>query len=271
MAAAINERGEIAGIGERGSIDRSCPPPQVFHFAAVVWSAGGAVRELPALSGDPDANASGINNDGDVSGASGICTFDRVTAVVWRRGAPVALPTLGGVTGNIAFAINDSGDAVGQSDLAGDMTHHAALWHAGAVTDLGTIHGLPVSLANGINNKRQIVGFSQDLQSNNTVAELWQGDATWDLNSVVSGSTHLFLVEALGINDRGQIAGYGLNTTTNEIHGFLATPASTNSLQSAAQSARTETLTPVQRRIIRAAVLMRGFHVPWPRTSTRDQ
>jgi hypothetical protein len=34
-----------------------------------------------------------------------------------------------------------------------------------------------------------------------------------------------FLIEALGINDHGQIAGPAFNTSTGDFHGYLATPA----------------------------------------------
>ena len=69
---------------------------------------------------------------------------------------------------------------------------------------------LTLSLANGINNKGQVVGFSPDANSNNTVASLWQDGVLTDLNTLIPSNSPMFLIEALGINDRGQIAGYGL-------------------------------------------------------------
>ncbi len=92
------------------------------------------------------------------------------------------------------------------------------------MTDLGTLYGLPVSLAASINNKGQVVGFSQDLNSNNTVASLWQNGVLTDLNTLIPAGSPLFLLEALGINDGGQIAGYAFNASTGEVHGYLATP-----------------------------------------------
>ena len=45
-----------------------------------------------------------------------------------------------------------------------------------------------------------------------------------DLNTLLPAGSPLFLIQALEINDRGQIAGPALVIATGEIHGFLATP-----------------------------------------------
>ncbi len=88
--------------------------------------------------------------------------------------------------------------------------------------DLGTLPGIPGSLANGINNKGQVVGFSDDFNGN-TVALLWRNGVMTDLNTVIPPNSPLFLLEALSINDRGQIAGFG-QLSDGEHRGFLLTP-----------------------------------------------
>jgi hypothetical protein len=45
-----------------------------------------------------------------------------------------------------------------------------------------------------------------------------------DLNTLIAAGSPWFLLEALGINDRGQVAGYTFHTSTGEVHGFVATP-----------------------------------------------
>lgn len=226
-AAAINSNGTIVGAGEAAR-DSTCPAPQVYHFAALLWSNRNAVSVLPPAGTDPDAQATAINDRGEAAGTSGSCTAGPIRAVLWRNGAVTVLPSLGGAIFNIAFAINNKGDAAGQSDLPGDTTHHAVLWRNGSVTDLGTIDGLPVSLANGMNDNDQVVGFSQSPDGSDTVAELWQNGVTWDLNTLIPGNSGLFLIEALDINNQGQITGYALVSKTQEIHGFLLTPSQRN-------------------------------------------
>jgi probable HAF family extracellular repeat protein len=236
-ALSINNRGQVTGVSETGTAT-DCVP----HYEAVTWrSKKGEIQVLPPLPGDSEAVADGINDGGEVVGTSGNCTSGPVEAVLWRDSMPINLGSLGGAVFNIAFGINNRGQVVGQSDLPGDTAHHAFLWQNGVMTDLGTILGLPVSLAASINNEGQVVGFSQDLNSNNTVAWLWQKGTMTDLNTLISADSPWFLIEALGINDRGQIAGHAFNNTTGEVHGFLATPDDGEADSEIALAARGET------------------------------
>ncbi len=67
-----------------------------------------------------------------------------------------------------------------------------------------------------------MVGFSDDFNGN-TVALLWQNGVMTDLNTLIPPNSPLFLLEALSINDRGQIAGFG-QLSDGEHRGFLLTP-----------------------------------------------
>jgi probable HAF family extracellular repeat protein len=224
-SVAINNRGQIIGASESTRKDPDCSPPQVFDIEAVLWEASkGVIKELPPLPGDTEAVAEDINDAGEVAGTSGNCAAGAIEAVLWRHGRPIDLGTLGGAVFNIAFALNNRGQVVGQSDLPGDVTHHGFLWQKGVMTDLGSILGLPVSLAASINNQGQVVGFSQELDSSNTVAWIWQDGVMTDLNTLIPPDSPWFLIEALGINNRGQITGYALNSVTSEVHGVVLTP-----------------------------------------------
>jgi probable HAF family extracellular repeat protein len=258
-AFAINSSGVIVGAAE-GTRDTSCPPPQVYHFAAVQWSANGAIFALKPAAGDPDAQAFAINDRGDAGGTSGSCTAGPIRAVVWQNGTPTVLPSLGGVF-NIAFSINNKGDAAGQADLPGDATHHAVLWHNGAVLDLGTINGLPMSLANAMNDNGQIVGFSQNADGSDTVAELWQNGRTWDLNNLITADSGMFLIEALDINNRGQITGYAL-TQSQKVHGFLLTPSPGNASSGRAAVRRNIVLSASAQAMVRKLTQNRFWHRP---------
>ena len=222
FATAINNAGQIVGIAETSTPETACAPALNFRFEGVLWQ-GGAARELAPLPGDTDSGTSAINNSGEVVGVSAPDCTSPSHAVLWRDGNPTNLGTLGGATGNIAFAINDRGQVVGQSDLPGDLTHQAFLWQNGRMTGLGTILGLPVSLANAINDSGQVVGFSQDETGNNTTAWIWQNGTMTDLNTLIPSGTPMYLLEALGVNRRGQITGYGL-LPDGEIRGYVLTP-----------------------------------------------
>ena len=45
-----------------------------------------------------------------------------------------------------------------------------------------------------------------------------------DLNTHVAGGSNLYLLWAADINNRGEITGWGVDTSTGEIHTYLAIP-----------------------------------------------
>ena len=194
----------------------------------VIWR-NGNVQELPTFGGDPDGQASAINEIGQAVGTSGLCIGiapDQHHALLWQDGTVTDLGNFGGIDHNVAFDISNQGQVVGSSGLPAntDLSFHAFLWQNGVMTDLGTLPGDVASLAEGINSKGQVVGGSFDKNGNNR-AFLWQNGVMTDLNTLIPADSPLFLIEAFSNNSRGQIAGVALQTSTNEVHGFLLTPS----------------------------------------------
>ena len=88
------------------------------------------------------------------------------------------------------------------------------------------IHALgQFTVGRGINNLGQVVG--QVVISTTPDVEhgfFWDGLTMWDLNKQLVVSTGwTVLTSAQGINDAGQIAGYG-TMTNGEVHAFVLTP-----------------------------------------------
>jgi probable HAF family extracellular repeat protein len=108
---------------------------------------------------------------------------------------------------------------------------------------VGTLPGDVSSEGDGINDKGQVVGCSSDVDGNSR-AYLWQDGVMTDLNALIPADSPLFLLCGSGtINSRGQIAGFALQTSSGEIHGFLATPvyakeAATPAVQGKTKGAR---------------------------------
>ena len=221
------------------------------------------------VNGDTVGMAFWINDNGQVAGSSGSCATTVLPpfvagehAVLWEKdGSVTSLGNLGGRIntaslgiGNHAFSINNRGQVVGLSALPGDTagtpstTIHAFLWTRekgigcadtglnGCMRDLGTLSGDVNSAGFSINDRGEVVGVSVDgsVATGNIRPFLWQNGVMKDLNTLILGdSPFLSLLYASGINDVGEIAGFGLqkstcgDPSTCEVHAFLATPAGT--------------------------------------------
>jgi probable HAF family extracellular repeat protein len=231
----INNRGVAAGVAESSTPDPNCPAPQALQFKPAVWEKG-KIQELPTVAGDPDGFAFAVNDSGQVVGGSGICSnpnpfltflpIQPVHAVLWEQGTVTDLGNFGGATGNWAIMVNNRGEVVGQSDLAGDTAFHGFLWtRQSGLQDLGTLPGDVASGALAINDGGEVVGVSLDANFN-LHAVIWQKGASGpvNLNDLVDEGGGLYLQLAFDINSRGEIVGQAMQTSTGEIHGFLATP-----------------------------------------------
>jgi len=237
-AGLINSQGEVAGNAENTTPDSTCPAggPQVLQEKPVIWI-NGEVKELPTVHGDPDGWAFGINGNGQVVGATGICsalnqdTFVYILSrhpVLWDKGRAIDLGGLGGTgtfgPGNIAGEVNNQGQVVGTSDMKGDTSFHAYLWVRGTgMQDLGTLPGDVNSAGLGINDGGDVVGVSFDA-SGNSRAFLWHNGRMIDLNTLTPSNSSLYLLFAHGINSRGEIVGFGADSA-GDVHAFLAVPS----------------------------------------------
>ncbi len=177
------------------------------------------MTDLGTLPGHPYSFATDINNRGEVVGTSG--PFEGAPdqhAFRWERGTMTDLATLGGIF-SLAWGINSRGQVVGVSTTAGEQ-QDAFLWEKGTMTDLGTLGGTS-SVARHLNSRGQIVGGS-DIPSGQEHAFLWEDGLMRDLNDLIPENSGWVLVEARGINNAGDIVGFG--TINGQTHAFLLNP-----------------------------------------------
>lgn len=237
-AGQINSRGAVAGNVENAVLDATClglGTAQKFQEKPVIWK-NGQVYELPTHPGDPDGWTFGINDDGQVVGASGGCsTLNSQTgvnvlsrhALLWDKSEVTDLGNLGGTgavgPGNVALGLNNRGQVIGVSDLPGDTTYHGFVWTKDSgMKGLGTLSGDISSVALGINDEGAMVGASFDVDGNPR-AFLRRDGVMTDLNRLISADATLYLLFAHGINSYGEIVGFGLDTSTGNVHAYLAT------------------------------------------------
>ena len=241
QASAINDRGQIVGFAENGTIDSSCPPNTTNNRIAlpVLWENDKA-HALPTVDGDPDGTAFWINNKGQVVGDSRNCNQTVIHAVSWENGTASPLPDLG--NGAAAQSINDQGQIVGAVGSSDGTTQYGSLWQDGVLTNLGLLPGDFGGEASGINNKGQVVGSNFDSKFNWSHAFIWQNGVMTDLNTLFPASSNLFATMANKINERGQISGMATVRSgphAGDIHAFLATPVRQSIGRSVAEVAPT--------------------------------
>lgn len=120
-----------------------------------------------------------------------------------------------------AYGISSNGQVAGLSLNFGidGLPPRAFLYSNGAMTDLGTLGG--DSFGYGINNAGEVVGRSE-INSQRSAAFLYSNGVMTDLNTLIDPASGWILGEARGINDAGQIVGFGL--ASGGVHAFLLTP-----------------------------------------------
>jgi probable HAF family extracellular repeat protein len=200
--------------GPVSSIGQGPPSSQLNrHGLTVGWSA-------------TSTSTSSTSNPLVCGGVDGVVPYETVT-FQWANGTLTNLGALpGGSNCSEPFWVNDRGEIVGTSEnglvdpLANVNQTRAVLWQDGQIMDLGSFGGYQ-NAAQSINNRGQISGFSLNTtpdpyslneffffgSSNGTQtrAFIWQNGQMQDLGTLGTGND----AAAFGINEHGQIVGYG--------------------------------------------------------------
>jgi probable HAF family extracellular repeat protein len=163
-----NDLGQAVGVS--GTCANTVIPPVVNGPHAVLWEPDGSVSDLgnlggtvnPAIPGIGQA-AVGINNQGQVVGASALAGNSTAHAFLWSRLTGMRdLGTLAGDVHSAGLGISDRGEVVGIS-LDGMGNPRPFLWKDGVMTDLNSLvdanSPLHLLFASGINSRGQIEGF----------------------------------------------------------------------------------------------------------------
>ncbi len=240
LALLVNERGQIVGESYAAS---SIPPQTPFCDGfpltphGFLWE-NGKMEDIGTLGGNC-AFTYAINNRGQVVGQSTVEEDQELQPYIWDRKRGIRnLGTLGGTHGSASW-INDPGAVVGSSTNQGNQALLAFLWKDGVISNLGTLPGNACSIADAINSAGQIVGGSgfNDAQFFPACTDLvehaflWENGTMVDLNAFVPPGSDLTLNEAVFINDRGEISGFG-TLPNGDQHAFVMIPCGADDTES---------------------------------------
>jgi probable HAF family extracellular repeat protein len=184
------------------------------------------------------ANSSGrawaINEHGSIAGVSRNATDTASQATLWTGGAGGTIRNLGslgdGQRFSEALAISNTGWVVGYSIVTGS-TERAFLWRDGTgLQDLGAL-GFNHSRATDVNSHGQVVGFASafaNFPSFGGAAFVWENGALTNLNNLIPPDAGWNLLSAEGINENGDIVGFG--TFNGQQRAFLLLPTDRTTL-----------------------------------------
>ena len=208
-ARGINNSGAIVGFSKLFNTS----------FVHAFIYEDGVMSDLGTLGGT-ESSAYAISDTGYVTGNSRIDSGE-FRAFVAKDGVMSDLGTIAGSRSH-GYDVNNLGVVVGDSTFeTATSDRHAFLYQNDNIVDLGTLGGR-YSKALGINDNGWVVGNSEYSLFPDTHAFLFDGNEMFDLNDLVGNLEGITLMEAVGINESGQIAAWG--STANGTRSFLLTP-----------------------------------------------
>ncbi|MBZ5688976.1 MAG: hypothetical protein LAP86_28550 [Acidobacteriia bacterium] len=219
LAININDRGQIFGASYTSDLPN--PLTGIPPFDAFLYE-NGKMTDIPNGFGGTQVDPFGANNRGQLIGAASFADEATFHPFLWSKGKFIDLGTFGGTIGEADW-INDAGAVTGQAWTSGNAALRGFFWKNGILTDIGTVEGDGCSGGLSINSTDQIVGFSATCDGSVFHAFLWEDGKIVDLNSLISRGADLHLLQATNINDRGEIAGFGV-LPNGDVHAFLLVP-----------------------------------------------
>lgn len=208
-AFAVNDDGVIVGTmeDERG-------------VHAVAWE-DGEMRYLNRLPGAGHVQPLDLNADGDVVGLINIGEGEEQSSLAYYFAGGAMASNLvdfrlvSAQSGSAAVAINDAGMAAGYVMLDTARVRAFRVGGAGGLELLPDRDSL-FSTATDINEQGWITGSRVADFAADESACLWRDDRCLDLNDVVERGTDWWLVQGVGINEKGEIAGHGTRAEASE-------------------------------------------------------
>lgn len=206
-ALGINNSGQIVGY----SLTAAGVADPVLWQNGTITDLGTLPGALvpPAAYGVRSGVARAIDDSGQIVGES-LNSAGLLHAVEWIGGKIVDLGAVDAQSQSQAVAINKAGQIVGVG-FTGAGPVQPLLWQNGQLIQLGLLAGDNEAYTTSINTAGVIAGYADNTSnvSGTVHAVIWENGTVIDLNSLLPANSGWVLGEANGINDQGQITGWG--------------------------------------------------------------
>ncbi len=210
--------GEAFGINDSGVIVGQIINSQNTTSEAAMWSGG----QMTVLGNFPNqaAYATSINNNGQVTIAVGPNSY------IWSNGSLTAISTLAGVALQ-AQSINNNGTVVGVASITSGTAPDPGFVYKNGVTQLLPTFGADTATnVKAVNDFDVIVGAGGG-DDGSAHALIWENGQVANLNDLIPAGSGWALQSATGIDNNGDIVGYGM--FDNQLQAFELTPLSSPS------------------------------------------
>ena len=201
----LNNLGALVGRASGGGI-RGQTQAALWHRST------GAKKHLGVFAGGDYSSATGINDNGEVTGVSN--TLTGIVPFLWTgNGGLKRVPLMAGDNCGEAISINKYGHVVGYS--SGETGAKAFFWgRHGGIQPLATLPGGDYSKARDLNDRDEIVGTSESSAGKRAV--LWTKSGSVRNLGTLPGDS---VSEAVAINNNGDVVGY--SNGAGGMHAFL--------------------------------------------------
>lgn len=210
-AYSINDLGQVVGTVENHA-----------GIHAVAWDRG-RMSLINRLPGSGFVQPLDVNNRGDVVGQIETGTDDTQIshAYYFRRALDAQNLTefqfISPQSGSAAVSINDNGDAVG-SIMFDTSRVRAFLYTRNTGVNILDDQESLYSSAADLNGRGIIVGSSISTYVSDETACMWNEGKWFNLNETTEASDGWVFTQALGVNEAGQITGYGATAEDNRAY-----------------------------------------------------
>jgi probable HAF family extracellular repeat protein len=186
----------------------------------------GTVKAIVNPLGGLPALASSINNSGQAVGLIYTSSPAQPHAFLYSDGAVTDLgakfdSARSGSRGTMGASINDAAQVL-INPLNNNVMNAPAIYDikTGTITNIPLLRGTTSALGDALNNHGQVAGTASGTSNH---IFLYSAGVLQDLTPLIPDSAHWSSFTITGMNDAGQIVGYGTDSSGKD-HGFLLSP-----------------------------------------------